>query len=113
MKYIYDHTVIEPNRDDFVTKDKQIGNDGIVLGEILPIPAMWLMVEIMGTETWCESIMLHSAEFEELLESLTRVYKKQVEIAADSPTEVIWFPDNVTGSLVSPAIFDEILQVDL
>jgi hypothetical protein len=105
MKYVCDHTTIEPNWNDFATKDKQLGNDGIVLGEILPIPVMWLMVEIMGTATWCEGIILHSEEFEELVESLTRVYIKQVGIAADSPAEVIWFPDNVTGSLVSPAIF--------
>jgi len=106
MKYVYDHMSIEPDWDDYVGKDKLLGDAGIVLGEILPIPVMWLMVEIMGTETWCESMMLHTAEFEELLESLTKVYKRQVEIAADSPAEVVWFPDNVTGSIVSPKTFE-------
>lgn len=107
MKYVYDHMSIEPCWDDYIAADKEMGQDGIVLGEILPIPVMWLMVEIMGTETWCESVMLHTEEFEELLESLTRIYKRQVEIATESPAEVIWFPDNVTGSIVSPDIFNK------
>jgi len=106
MKYVYDHMSIEPDWDDYIEKDKQMGDAGIVLGEILPIPVMWLMVETMGTEAWCEGMMLHTVEFEELLESLTRIYKRQVEIAADSPAEVIWFGDNVTGSIVSPKTFD-------
>lgn len=106
MKHVYDHMSIEPDWEDYIKKDKLMSEAGIVVGEILPIPVMWLMVEIMGTETWCESMMLHTAEFEELLESLTKVYKRQVEIAADSPAEVIWFPDNVTGSIVSPETFE-------
>ena len=106
MKYVYDHMSIEPAWDDYIEKDKQMDDAGIVLGEIFPIPVMWLMVEVMGTETWCEGLMLHTPEFEELLESLTKVYKRQVEIAADSPAEVVWFPDNVTGSIVSPKTFE-------
>jgi len=46
---------------------------GIVLGGILPIPVQWLLVEIMGTPTWSEGVLLHAHEFDELLESLTRV----------------------------------------
>ena len=69
MKYVYDHMSVEPSWDDYIEKDKAMADTGIVLGEIFPIPAMWLMVEIMGTETWCESVMLHATEFEELLES--------------------------------------------
>ena len=30
-----------------------------------------------------------------------------MEIAANSPAEVIWFPDNVTGTIMSPRLFNK------
>ena len=105
MKFVFDHTEIEPALDDYVAADRAMGDEGIVLGEILPIPVQWLLVEIMGFGPWSEGVLLHPDEFDELLESLTRCYKRQVEIAADSPAEVIWLGDNVTGTVMSPRLF--------
>ena len=105
MKFVFEHTDIEPAFDDYVAADRAMGDEGIVLGEILPIPVQWLLVEIMGTPTWSEGVLLHTPEFDELLNSLTCCYKRQVEIAAESPAEVIWVPDNVTGTIMSPRLF--------
>jgi len=107
MQYVYDHTMAEPEYEKFVAADREMAERGIIVGGIHPIPVMWFMVEIMGAETWCEGIMLHTDQFDALHESLTRVYKKRLEIAADSPAEVIWYADNVTGDLVSPKIFNK------
>jgi hypothetical protein len=107
MKYVFDHTEIEPAFDDYRTTNAAMGDAGIVLGEILPIPVQWLLVEIMGTPTWSDGVLLHTAEFDELLESLTRCYRRQVEIAAESPAEVIWLGDNVTGAIMSPRLFQK------
>ena len=65
------------------------------------------MLEIMGTETWCEAVMLHADEYDALQESLTRVYKRRLEIAADSPAEVVWYAESLTGTIVSPSLFDK------
>lgn len=105
MRFVFDHTDIEPAFDEYCAATEAMGDEGIVLGEILPIPVQWLMVEIMGTPLWSEGVLLHTPEFDELLESLTRCYKRQVEIAADSPAEVIWLGDNVTGTVMSPRLF--------
>jgi len=107
MQYVYDHTTAEPEYEKFVAADREMAERGIIVGGIHPIPLMWLMVEIMGTETWCEGIMLHTDQFDALLESLTRVYKRRLEIAADSPAEVVWYADNVTGDIVSPKTFNK------
>jgi hypothetical protein len=107
MKYVFDHTDTEPSLDDYRATNRAMGDAGIVLGEILPIPVQWLLVEIMGPMAWSEGVMLHTAEFEELLESLTRCYKRQIEIAAGSPAEVIWLGDNVTGTVMSPRLFQK------
>lgn len=107
MQYVYDHTATEPMYEKFVAADEKMGQRGIIVGGVMPIPAMWLMVEIMGTETWSEGVMLHADEFDALHDSLARIYKRRLEFAADSPAEVVWYCDNVTGSIVSPAIFDK------
>lgn len=107
MQYVYEHTTSEPTYEKFSAADKKIGQRGIVLGGIHPIPVAWLMLEIMGTETWCEAVMLHADEYDALQESLTRVYKRRLEIAADSPAEVVWYAESLTGTIVSPSLFDK------
>ncbi len=107
MQYVYEHTTSEPTYEKFIAADKEMAQRGIIVGGIHPTPMVWFMVEIMGAETWCEGIMLHTDQFDALLESLTRVYKRRLELAADSPAEVIWYADNVTGDLVSPQVFNK------
>ena len=106
MKYYYDHAAVEPSYDEWVQLDKEMGREGIVLGQIMPIPIQWLCVEIMGADAWSRGVMLHAEEFQPLFESLTKMYKRLIQIAADSPAEVIWLDDNVTGTMMSPKIFN-------
>jgi hypothetical protein len=107
MQYLYDHTATEPAYEEFIAKDKKMGKRGIILGGIHPLPVAWLMLEIMGTETWCEAVMLHTAEYDALQESLNKVYKRRLEIAADSPAEVVWFAESLTGTILSPPLFNK------
>ena len=107
MQYVYDHTMIEPAYNAYRVADAAMGDKGVVLAEILPIPLQWLLVEVMGSEAWSEGLLVHTAEFEVMLQSLQRVYMRQVEIAADSPAQAVWLPDNLTGTYVSPTIFDK------
>ncbi|UCE98725.1 MAG: hypothetical protein JSV82_05910 [Planctomycetota bacterium] len=107
MQYFYDHTTTEPKFEGFVAAHKKMGQRGIIVGGIHPIPVAWLMLEIMGTETWCEGVMLHIDEYNALQESLTRIYKRRLEIAADSPAEVVWYAESLTGTIVSPSLFNK------
>ena len=107
MQYIYNNTYFEPYWEDYIQQDKKMGENGIIYGQILPIPVQWLLIEVMGTQLWSESVMLYTREFEELLESLTTIYKKLIDIAADSPAEVIWLEDNITGTIMSPELWNK------
>jgi hypothetical protein len=107
MKYVFNRTTYEPYWEDYILQDKKMGENGIIYGQIMPIPVQWLLTELMGTQVWSESVMLYTDEFEELLESLTGIYKKLVDIAADGPAEVIWLEDNITGTIMSPVLWDK------
>lgn len=107
MQYLYEHTTVKAAWETYDLDNQRMGDKGIVIAEILPIPIQWLQVEIMGAMTWSEGVILHTLEFDELLESLTNVYMHQVEIAAASSAEVIWCPDNITGTMISPDLFNK------
>jgi uroporphyrinogen-III decarboxylase len=106
VKYICDHTELEPTPQEYLEADSTMGEQGIIVGGLPPIPLLWLQAEVMGTETWCMGMMQHPDEFDELHESVMRLYRRRLEIAADSPAEVIWFADSLSGTLVSPRLFD-------
>lgn len=107
MQFVHDHTLYEPSYEAYCQADRDMGNAGIILGEIPPIPVQWLLVKVMSPQAWSEGIILYEEQFHALQESLYKNYCCQVEIAVRSPAEVIWFPDNVTGSMMSPAMFNK------
>jgi len=106
VKYICDHTELAPAPEDYMEADSIMGEWGIIVGGLPPIPLLWLSAEVMGTETWCVGLMQHPDEFDELHEAATRLYRRRLEIAADSPAVVIWFADSLTGAIVSPDLFN-------
>lgn len=106
MKYVYDHTSIEPDWDGWVDADRAMGDEGIVLAWIDRTPAQHLLINVLGTEAWSEAVILFADQFAELNDSLLRIYKRQADLAADCPAEVIWFPENMTGLITSPSLYE-------
>jgi hypothetical protein len=105
-EYFARHTTFEPDYEPWKAADVEMGNGGIVLGEIMPIPLMTLMVAWLGVEGMADGIYQYTERFEALLDALDGHYDRQVELAAAGPAEVIWWGDNVTGSIVSPRLFE-------
>lgn len=105
LQYICEHTKLEPDPEAYVQADAAMGQRGVVTGGLPPIPLVWLATEMMGLETWAMGLMEHPAEFDELHASVTRLYRQRLEFAAESPAEVIWFADSLTGAIVSPDLF--------
>lgn len=105
MTHVLGNTLAEPHYPDYFAQDAAMGERGIVLGAVQPVPVAWMWVQLMGAEVWSEMLIEHTEEFDELHEALLAGYRRQIDIAAESPAEVIWLPDNVTASMVSPKTF--------
>jgi hypothetical protein len=103
------HTLFEPDYQPWLDADREMGDAGMVVGEIMPVPLMTAMVAWMGIEGLTEGIYDHAAKFESFLDALNGHYDRQIQLAAQCPAEVIWFGDNVTGSIVSPRMFERYL----
>ncbi len=107
VEYFFRHTRFEPDFEPWRQADIELGEDGFVVGEIMPIPLMTLMVNWMGIEGLADGIFFHTEAFESLMDALDRHYDRQILLAAESPAEIIWFGDNVTGTVVSPKWFEK------
>jgi hypothetical protein len=104
-EYLARCTTFEPDYEPWLQADAEMGNAGYVIGEIMPIPVMTLMVNWLGVEGLAQGVYLYPERFESLLAALDVHYDRQVALAADGPAEVIWWGDNVTGSIISPKLF--------
>jgi hypothetical protein len=105
-EFFFRHTRFEPDFELWRITDAAIGDGGITVGEIMPVPIVHLMVAWMGVEGLTEGIYVHPDRFDALIDALDQHYDRQVQLAAECPAEVVWFPDNVTGTIISPRLFE-------
>jgi len=83
-----------------------MGDNGIVISEVLQMPVVWLECAVMGPMAWSEGILLYPEQFDKLHEALFRNHRRQIDILARSSADIVWLPDNVTGTMISPDIFN-------
>jgi len=105
-EYFIRHTRFEPEYQAWRAADQALGDGGFVVGEIMPIPIMKLIVAWLGVDGFLEALVDYPDRLAALLEGLDAHYDRQIELAAASPAEVIWFADNVTAAIISPRLFE-------
>jgi hypothetical protein len=105
-RYFFEHTHFEADYEPWRQADRELGDAGFVVGEIMPIPVMRLIVSWMGVEGFLAALMDDPQGLSGLLALLDRHYDRQIELAAASPAEIIWFGDNVTATILSPRMYE-------
>lgn len=106
-EYIFRHTNAEPEYESWKTAHTAMGERGIVVGEVMPIPIMTLIVAWMGIEGLTEGLYTCPDRLDGLLDAAERLYDRHIQLAAESPAEIIWFGDNVTGAFISPRLYEK------
>ena len=110
MEYIVRNTVLSPNIELLRRTVNDLGEDGVVLGRMDRTPYQKLLIELAGAERFLMDLFDDSGIVEELLESMGKRYREQVEIAMDSNAEIIWIPDNVTVEMTPPDNYEKYLM---
>jgi hypothetical protein len=105
-EYIFRHTYAEPEYENWQCAEKAIGQQGFTVGEVMPIPIMTLIVAWMGIEGLVDGLYTCPDQFEALIDAAEKLYDRQIQLAAESPAEIIWFGDNVTAKIISPKLFE-------
>jgi hypothetical protein len=104
-EHFFRHTHFEPAAEPWQRADAEMGEAGIVVGEIMPLPILVLAQSWMGIEGMVEGLYEHRERFDALIEALEAQYLRHVELAAAAPAEAIWFPESLTAQVISPRLF--------
>ncbi len=109
VRFILEDCIYHENYDAVKKAQTNLGEDGIILAAVPRSPLQRLIVEWAGVERFSMDYYDHRDIVEKLLsvteEKLDHVYK----IAVNSPAEIIWAPDNVTGDVVGPSLYEKYL----
>lgn len=106
IKYLIEDAEYTPHYDDIAEFQMILGDYGIIPA-FVPKSPFQCMIMLMGARRIALDYYMHQKEFDDLYNA---IYKKELEIykiAAESPAEVIWGPDNVTSLVTSPKFFEK------
>jgi len=106
-KFIIENTIYRENYDSFLQAQENLGDDGVVMALMDRSPWQKMLFELVGAERLYIDFHDNRTLVEDLLSSIERKSDEAYRIAADSPAEVIWIPDNITGDLTEPKIFEK------
>jgi hypothetical protein len=109
VKYMVDNTEYIPDYFPIEQAREWLGEDGVVMSWIPKTPMSLLMIEWIGSEEG--RFYIHHAKYrdkvEELYEAMSKSLEPLYEIAARSPADIIWIPENLEGYLVNPRLFEK------
>ncbi len=107
VEYIFEHTVIDPNYEDIVNKEKALRGDGYPLPYgVDRVPIQDLLIQLIGYNNVYFEMADHLAQFEHLLRVITDYHKQQLwPVALGAPTDLVAVRANLTGLMTSPGIF--------
>lgn len=107
LRFIVENTHYKPYYYAIEDQKKRLGDDGIVVARLLYSPFQRLLLHWVGPRLY-----IHHARQRELVEAVYTILEERYEaelfpIAADSPSEVVIYGDNIDGVLMSPRIFEQ------
>lgn len=109
VKYMVENTEYIPDYFPIEQAREWLGDDGVVMSWIPKTPMSLLMIEWIGSEEG--RFYIHHARYrdkvEELYEAMSKSLEPLYEIAARSPADIIWIPENLEGYLVNPRLFEK------
>lgn len=109
LKYMYDNLEIAPDYFALEQAKDWLGDDGVVLDQVVHVGIQLLMIDWVGSEGG--RFFVHHARYpdavEEAYEAISKAYEPLWEIGADSPADVFWLCDNIDAVLVNPRLFQK------
>ena len=107
VKFMVENTVLREQYSTFLEAQENMGDDGVVLAVVDRSPWQKTLIELTGTERLYFDLHDNPSPVEDLLSSMEERQDEAYRIIADSPAEVIWMVDNLTGDLTPPKVFEK------
>lgn len=107
VKFIVENTIYHENYDSFMRAQEHLGDDGVPLALADKSPWQKMLIEVAGVERLSYDFHDNRSLVEDLLSVMEKKLDELYRIYAESPAEIIWIPDNLTGNLTEPKIFEK------
>jgi hypothetical protein len=116
IKDVKDYEVLEfvirdvkysPNYDVYNKAAESMGDNGVVTAwtERVPIQHLWILYT--GIERLSIDLNENLPVVERVMEAMMDKAREIWAIIADSPAQFVWCPDNITGEMTGPPLFDK------
>ena len=104
-QYIVENTTYGPRFDEFLARDRFIGQDGLATpsGNLTPIQS--LLQHLMGVEGVVYALADHPNEMNELLEVMHEQNLESYRLLAESPAHVVFTYEDTSTTVMSPAMY--------
>jgi len=110
LRYVYSHTLWEPDYDFAHRRRGQIGEQGILLCYLPKSPFMHLVALEAGIAAVTFAVSSAPDEFAETLAVMRSSFGRAARIAVDSPAEVLMIPENLSAEMIGRRFFDKYVR---
>ena len=107
MLYLVQHTVFLDNTSRIQKRQRELGQDGVVLARLDRSPYQKCLIELVGPERFLVDLHIDPEPVLELMKAMSSRMDEAFQRALESPLEILWQPDNVTSHMTPPDAFEE------
>jgi hypothetical protein len=105
LQYIFEHTRVVENYDEYARYLAGIGDDGLSLPYTSWVPMHLLMKNYIGYNQFYYELYDHLPRLEQVAAAVTEVHLDMVRVGAGSPAQVIEVGGNYDQAMTPPPIF--------
>jgi len=105
--FMVEHTKLIPTPEEFLSYEESIAEDGVAMAESGDCPVHRIMREFTGYQNFYYQLCDHPDQVEQLLEALTEQGEQILQIATQSPAQIIRHDGNYDAQLTPPPIYEK------
>ena len=105
--WILDHCRTIADFDCFVSREEEIGQQGLTVGEIGRVPFQRLILDFLGEERCFYLMFDNPKQFRVLLDRLMELDVENLDMGLEFPGLMLEYGDNFDGEITNPNLFKE------
>jgi len=107
LEFIIRDAEYSPEYDAYKKAEESLGDTGIVMVWLERVPIQRLWIQYTGIERLSIDLYDNPSVVERIMEAMMDKSREIWDIVADSPAKFVWCPDNITGVITGPPLFDK------
>jgi len=102
IEYMLEDSVLVPDYDEYTRLADTITDDGVIRCGLRTSPMQYIMRDLMGYETFFYELADNPQKLEHLYETARKLWRKQLDILADSPARLLSICSNWSDEIHTP-----------